>query len=183
MNNKIIKSYIELKKSQQSLLSKTAGKIAENSYQLTEQEKQNSLELYSTEVICELYTVLLEVKNAIQNQNTLLDISLAITQDKNLKSAENFLHSNVRLVRTNITDSLKNILTLKDLANSDLLANSTTKDFMFPIYNALYKHYCNESKTTHQEDLGVDDLNKYLRMLLQAKISGLYGKNLFLSLV
>jgi hypothetical protein len=161
MNHKIIKAYREMKDNK-------------------DLNRQEIVELYTTEILCELLNVLSELKKADKESHTSLDCTLEISNNGYIKRSDFFLSAHIAETREQLVTAVDKNLTEQDIDNFKQLNKSADRKFMTKLYNALYNHFKQNVAQEEFEDPNSYIAHRYLKMLLEAKVNGIYTKTLVL---
>ena len=199
MNHSIIKAYLEMNKSQKDpehitptpveevqaeiakLKRRSKEREASGLYDnepiiLTGTEQKSKLRLFATEIMCDMLTNLLDLKNGVNSNSSNLNYDLEIHQDDNLILTDNIINNNISLLRENLERSFKYVIRQEDLQILTILENTADRKAMIPIYERLHSFYISESLTRHPENKKIDIMNKCIKMLLECEVKGIYQK-------
>lgn len=199
MNHSIIKAYLEMNKSQKNPehitptpveeVQAEIAKLKQRSKELdasglydnepiilTGKEQKSKLRLFATEIMCDMLTNLLNLKNGVNSNSSNLNYDLEIHHDGNLILTDNIINNNISLLRENLERSFKYVIRQEDLQILTILENTADRKAMIPIYERLLSFYISESLTCHTEDENIDIMNKCIKMLLECEVKGIYQK-------
>ena len=157
MNHRIIKTYLSMKETSKS-------------------NKQGIVEQYTTEILCEMLNVLTELKKANAEANRHLDSSLEISNNNNINLANKFLSSNVALLRDCLATAINETISDEEIKSYEQLDNTADRKFMIPLYLRLFNYFKTSVNPENFEDENSYLAHRYIKMLLEAKINGIYSK-------
>ena len=159
MNHRIIKAYKEMKDNK-------------------DLNRQEIVEQYTTEILCELLNVLSELKKADEEATSSLDCTLEIANKGFIQRSRVFFSSHLAETRELLLKAVEENLTEKDISNYEQLDKTADRKFMSSLYKSLYNHFKQDVEKDEFVDPNSYVAHRYLRMLLEAKVNGIYTKTL-----